>query len=267
MEGSYANYSDSPTNSKAVNETQLEVQSADGANELSEAYTCLHCDDSFSSNNKLHKHLRTSHTNPVDSNVYHATALVPRVMESTISDNTEPGHGFRGWHYAAAQGSLAESGTPEEICLDSGCSSTLIDKAFLQRHLPKETYTRDNCPLTVRGIGDRKHVINQYVHIHVFIRGIFQNQIVLLKFAIEANIFNAKAIARTCQNAAIPLRIRAKPHHTTPRPVYNKQRVVIPPFSQARLPIRVNKQVPEDRDSTFTPEYKHVTLYHIESRR
>lgn len=286
LEGSYANYSDSPTNSKAVNETQLEVQSADGANELSEAYTCLHCDDSFSSNNKLHKHLRTSHTNPLDSNVYHATALVPRVMESTISDNTEPGHGFRGWHYAAAQGSLAESGTPEEICLDSGCSSTLIDKAFLQRHLPKvETYTRDNCPLTVRGIGDRKHVINQYVHIHVFIRGIFQNQIVLLKFPIEANItedlranmligtdvlgphqilldiFNAKAIARTCQNAAIPLRIRAKPHHTTPRPVYNKQRVVIPPFSQARLPIRVNKQVPEDRDSTFTPEYKHVTLY------
>ena len=213
-------------------------------------------------------------------------ALVPRVMESTISDNTEPGHGFRGWHYAAAQGSLAESGTPEEICLDSGCSSTLIDKAFLQRHLPKvETYTRDNCPLTVRGIGDRKHVIDQYVHIHVFIRGIFQNQIVLLKFPIEANItedlranmligtdvlgphqilldiFNAKAIARTCQNATIPLRIRAKPHHTTPRPVYNKQRVIIPPFSQARLPIKVNKQVPEDRDSTFTPDYKHITLY------
>jgi hypothetical protein len=245
LEESYANFNDNPTNSKAVNEAQ--VQSADDANDLSEAYTCLHCDDSFSSNNKLHKHLRTSHTKPVDSNVYHTTALVPRVMESTISDNTEPGHGFRGWHYAAAQGSLAESGTPEEICLDSGCSSTLIDKAFLQRHLPKvETYTRDNCPLTVRGIGDRKHVIDQYVHIHVFIRGIFQNQIVLLKFPIEANItedlranmligtdvlgphqilldiFNAKAIARTCQNATIPLRIRAKPHHTTPRPVYNK---------------------------------------------
>ena len=66
---------------------------------------------------------------------------------------------------------------------------------------------------------------------------------------------------RTRQNATIPLRVRAKAHHTTPQAVYNKQRVVILPFSHARLPVKVNRQIPGDRDSLFTPEYKQITLY------
>jgi hypothetical protein len=93
FEESYANYSDSPTNNNAVNETQVRL--ADDANDLSEAYTCIHGDNS-SSNNKLHKHLRTGHTNSMDSNAYHATALVPKVMESSIYNNIEPSHSFPG---------------------------------------------------------------------------------------------------------------------------------------------------------------------------
>lgn len=93
FEESYANYSDSPTNNNAVNETQ--VQLADDANDLSEAYTRIHGDNS-SSNNKLHKHLRTGDTNSMDSNAYHATALVPKVMESSIYNNIEPSRSFPG---------------------------------------------------------------------------------------------------------------------------------------------------------------------------
>ena len=44
-----------PANNNIVDET--EIQPTDDANNLSAAYTCFHCEDTFPSNNRLHKHI------------------------------------------------------------------------------------------------------------------------------------------------------------------------------------------------------------------
>lgn len=41
-------------------------------------------------------------------------------------------HNFRGWHYAEAQFELSDKAELERVCIDTGCTITLIDREFLK---------------------------------------------------------------------------------------------------------------------------------------
>ena len=55
--------------------------------------------------------------------------------------------------------------------------------------------------------------------------------------------------------------VKIKQHHVLPRPVYTNEHTVIPSGSHAKLPIHVNKSLPQDRNFVFEPRYPHLTMF------
>lgn len=64
------------------------------------------------------------------------------------------------------------------------------------------------------------------------------------------------AIIGACQIAEVPLQIQSKPHHRELQPVYAASAVIIPPHSNANIPLRLRRslaQLPLDRDHILEP--------------
>ena len=69
-----------------------------------------------------------------------STASNPVIVESTASTG-ELGNGFafRSWTYAMVAVKLSLEAALEEVCADTGCGVTLIDRAWLSTILPNAT--------------------------------------------------------------------------------------------------------------------------------
>lgn len=96
---------------------------------------------SFTSNNKLHNHLRSncnaqnnfrkdpSIRNTVNCDEIDLEILTPK-PSSTVLMN---GLGFRRWHYTTITFRSSPKGSDLSGCPDSGCTMTLIDSSFLYK--------------------------------------------------------------------------------------------------------------------------------------
>jgi len=86
------------------------------------------------------------------------TSSTFRIVQLT-SPSTEmnTGYAFRNFHYAMALAKLAVYCIIDYICLDTGCSVSLIDRQFLLRNLPKVQIHKMATLINVRGIGANKH--------------------------------------------------------------------------------------------------------------
>ena len=133
-------------------------------NSTASAYTCNICHSDFGSNNKLHTHIRAhSEDDSVQAEAYIATPTDLPLIESTASPTHTPGYAFRSWQYAAAQ-TLTAHGISEAICLDTGCTMTLIDKEFLLGQDPDVDIHKRPTEITVRSSGYRVSVsVSEYV--------------------------------------------------------------------------------------------------------
>ena len=155
-------------------------------NSTASAYTCNICHSDFGSNNKLHTHIRAhSEDDSVQTEAYIATPM------------NLPSH-----TYAAAQTSLTVHGITETICLDTGCTMTLIDKEFLLRPDPDVDIHKRPTEITVRSFGYRVSVsVSEYVTVALHL---------------------------------IAKKVKIKQHHVLPHPVYTNGHTVIPPSSQTK---------------------------------
>ncbi len=64
----------------------------------------------------------------------------------------------------------------EEICVDTGCTMSLVDRSFLRRNAPDAEIQSLPCPLKVRGIGDNVHSSSDYVLLNLYIPGNVQGE-------------------------------------------------------------------------------------------
>jgi len=98
------------------------------------------------------------------------TSSTFRIVQST-SPSTEmnTGYTFRNFHYAMALAKLAVHCIIDYICLNTGCSVSLIDRQFLLRNLPKVQIHKMATPINVRGIGANKHQTNEYVILPIYL--------------------------------------------------------------------------------------------------
>jgi hypothetical protein len=242
-----------------------------------EGVSCLHCHQDFPSNNKLHEHLPGC-AGPTEPTAFHI-GICDEVIESTrTEESSRPGYRFRPWRYASAQVFLVHNKeNPLTVCLDTGCSMTIMDDSFAQ----ELGLTRHNTePIPVNGIA-AVLVSTEYVIFDVFFPGINPRKIempqVTGKITIEAHIVSKlksklligidvlapeaitmdfmrkTATIASCGSMEFPITLRAKPHHRTPRSVCAAERTVIPPNSQAQIPISVKGSLEEDRDYIFEP--------------
>ena len=212
---------------------------------MASAYSCSICHSDFSSNNKLHTHIRDhSEDDSVQAEVYVANPTNLTLIESTAKPTHTPGYAFRSWQYAAAQTSLTSLGKTETICLDTGCTMTLIDKEFLLRQDPNIDIHKRQTETTVRGFGSSRYQVSEYVTVPLYFIAKKNDITVMLKIPVEAHVVsplrtnmlvgtdslgthgiaidisNKIATVSSCENAYIPLQVKIKPHHTLPRPVY-----------------------------------------------
>ena len=58
-----------------------------------------------------------------------------------------------------------------EVCLDTGCSVTLIDRAYLKQALPDANLMKMSAPMPVRGVGNKIIKTDEYVQIEIFVPG------------------------------------------------------------------------------------------------
>jgi hypothetical protein len=164
-------------------------------NSTASEYTSSICHSDFGSNDKLHIHIRAhSEDDSVQTEAYIATPTKLPLIESTANHTHT---------YAAAQTSLTVHGIIETICLDTGCTITLIDKEFLLCQDPDVDIYKRQTEITVRGFGSSRYRVSEYVTVALHL---------------------------------IAKKVKIKQHHVLPRPVYTNGHTVIPPSSQTKLP-------------------------------
>lgn len=116
--------------------------------------TCNGCGATFLSRNRLHTHLlecpRTQEPIPVTPTTNDPTAVC--IIESTHKPTGLVG--IRSWRCATAKIGINSILEYYEICLDTGCSSTIGNTEFIEA-LPSVTITELTDGITVSGIGSR----------------------------------------------------------------------------------------------------------------
>lgn len=151
-------------------------------------FPCLVCNVSFPSKNLLHRHLRSClppvPVNQLDqvlgyntkaTDVFLSNAELVQQTLCVIPSQATPssilGLGFRSWHYATVYASLQLHAKSDAWCIDSGCTMSLIDRDYLKLHLPNYPISQSSQPITIRGIGDRRHLCFKYVALQIYIMG------------------------------------------------------------------------------------------------
>lgn len=135
------------------------------------AIACQICGEPFLSKTKLHNHLKVS---PCLKSQYStktergseppaSTIAIGNVIRSDAKQPTRNGYGFRGWHYVTVQASLKTDGQLHAICLDTGCTMSLIDRSFLNNELPDAKVQRMTSLIAVRGLGSTSHNTAKFV--------------------------------------------------------------------------------------------------------
>lgn len=264
-------------------------------------YQCRRCHAIFLSKNELHRHLgnpgrgRQAQTSsclgyPIkDPAIYPASAETSteapsqpssKIIKSSANSALEvgTGHAFRQYHYAMAAIQLDLEKDPENGCLDTGCSVTLMDRVFLAKTRPGLTIQTMASPITVRGLGSNKHQTSEYVvtslylpsedgtamlaprEIHI-VDDLKANVLIGMDIMVPEKIdilaSQSKAMVGSC-NMSVPIEVRTRGRPVS-HPVHAKKAMIIPPHSQAQLAVH-HASLP-DRDYFFEPEQLDLTLF------
>ena len=268
--------------------------------------TCRNCKTTFESRNRLHVHLREIKCLPrkpavnpkckqpetaVKQNppsAYSAEAPDPpipvAIFTETPKGNIGTGYSFRNWHYVTAKVKLSATATPEPICLDTGCSVTLIDKDFLLSQSPDIEIRTMSSPITVRGIGSSKHLTAEYVVTPILFTGERDGKPMEARFMREAHIVQGlkakmllgidvmgpekfemslatKKLHIGSYNVDVQISLKPRGRHVQ-QVVSAISSTVIPPQSQATIQVH-HAMLSFGRDFLFEPDDREygLTLY------
>lgn len=248
---------------------------------------CRLCKEIFSSNNLLHKHIREckkATAEVVQQPSQPSTGIRPGVevfsvqlIESTAKDKPTPGHAFRGYRFATVKVSLTYQGRLYEFCFDTGCTMSLIDRAFLSQLMVEGgiqvEIRRMPSPIKVRGLGTKEHDACEYAIVPMYIPS-NDNKVALIRREIHiVDDLSAKALIGidimkpegiildtnkdlvtigSCESLQVPLSMVAKGSRTD-AVVLSKAQYAVPAHTFMTVPIK-NVTLPKDRDLIFEPE-------------
>ena len=258
---------------------------------------CRICKVEFSSGNKLHKHTKQSGcTAPPEQPVFTRTQkepsdqpdeptafhALPAIIKSTAAPEAEPGFGFRNWRYMEVNIMLQPKGSVEQVCLDTGCTMSLVDREFLNKLLPNIVIQKLSTSITVRGIGSATHPCDEFVSLDIYMPGMIKGKphlahikrdfhiVVHLKAKmllgmdlirpemIDTNIKRRVTTIGSCQGLEVPLYIKPRQGSKIKRVVRAKAKIVIQPHIVRNVDVKV-ANLPRERDLTFTPDQGNAT--------
>ena len=169
----------------------------------------------------------------------------------------------------------------ENGCLDTGCSVTLMDRAFLTRTHPGLEIRTMASPITVRGLGSNTHQTSEYVvtplcfpgkevtaitasrEIHIvddLKANILVGMDIMVPEQIDILASQSKASIGSC-GTTVSIEMRARSGRAVSHPVHVKKSLVVPPHSQVQIPIHHHNGSLPDRNFFFEPDELNLTLY------
>ena len=200
----------------------------------------------------------------------------PRIIKSQAS-GAELGNGFafRNWTYAMIAAKLDPEKDEEEVCADTGCGVSLIDREWLGEQCPNGSISKMASPLRVRGVGSSHHETAEFVTQHIYLPAIDEKRNPILAClyrelhivdnlrakmligndiigpeGIVIDVANKQARIGSCNATAT---ITAKPRGEYVRKkVLAKEPTIVPPRSEMILPTKPI-DLPSDRDFLFEP--------------
>lgn len=175
---------------------------------------------------------------------------------------------------------LRDNGAISQVCLDSRCTMTLIDRQFLKDNLPDLPIQKVEAPITVRGIGSMTHKAADYVKLDIYIPGRLNGKPVLAHLKREAYVVNelqAKMLLGvnvlgpeemrmdfkthtvsigSCIGTAVEMNVTPRSGKRTRRVVRTITMVQVPAHTLRRVPIKIQGDSPlsQDRNLLFDSE-------------
>ena len=272
-EGSQLTSNETPTNQNETMDTFFDISRP--------TVECRRCKQPFDSKNRLHNHLRAGCKSSRENRTpkHEAVAILAstpedsrsEIVESDATDDRISGYRFREWQYVTAMVRLHAKGTSEPICLDTGCTMSIIDREFLLQQVPEVIIQRMASPIMVRDVGQGTYSCNEFARLDIYLQ---ENPIALIhrdvhivdkmkaKMLIGIDIIGSErivldipqqiAIVGSCKCAKIPITVVPRAAQRVTRPIKALKNVTIPPHSHLSIPIQ-QQDLPEDRDLLFEP--------------
>ena len=209
------------------------------------------------------------------------------VILSTSTDKYREGYAFQGYRYVTCKARLGRlDGEEAEIAVDTGCTMSIADRAFIEKHCPDAEVKTVPTTVRVRGIGKDKQAASQYVNITIYLPGnggIARLQrevhiIDMLKAGLllgldilkpEGIIVDPSREAMTiqsCNSLIVPIQVHSRDSEHVRRNVFPLLRTIVPAHTEAKVQVSGHKgkefSLPEDRDFLFEPSTKQrVSVY------
>ena len=236
---------------------------------------CRKCQRSFESKNKLHKHLQVGYKFNKGSKT-----IKPRndqaiskdeIVESDATEDMTGGYGFRGWQYVTAMVRLRPNAATESVCIDIGCTMSIIDREFLRQQAPEVTIQQMGSPITVRGVAQGTHSCKEHVQLDIYLqetptalihRDVHVVDGMKAKLLIGMDIIGSERIVidtpqqiatiGSCKNAKVPISVTPRSNQWVARPIKANGETTISPRAHMVIPIQ-GTDLPDDRDLLFEP--------------
>ena len=95
------------------------------------------------------------------------------VASTAPRTNDSPGYEFHSWQYTIAniQFNKDQQAQVHNICLNTGCTMTLINRDFLKGVAPDAIMKKMASPVFARGVGPGKHSLIDYATINLYFPG------------------------------------------------------------------------------------------------
>ena len=197
-----------------------------------------------------------------------------KLINSTAPQSQNPITAFRSWHFATIQLGFAIGGLQYSICVDSGCTMTIIDADFLHEVAPTLPVIEIESPIRVRGIGASTHISSKYVQLPMYvvdkdrsIVGCFHRPVHIVndmraKLLIGMDVIGpegwmldfrqSKVTFPNLDNISVKMAITSKDNENVRRFIRASRKQIIPPKTVSKVYIRKPRNLP-DRDYLFEP--------------
>jgi hypothetical protein len=272
------------------NEDEYHIDTEVVNQKKSKTHQCRKCKTKLISNNKLHRHLRecrkTSKKQFFTIETFHLIeSTVSRIITSIAKSDLFKDLAFRTWHFVIFLARIFRDESLNELCANTRCIMSLIDKAYLTKILFESKIHRIEGSVIVRDIDIATHNCSEYVHLKLFIsefkkttRLIRQAHVVnnlRAKFLMKMNILESekivlnlsrrKMILTLCENVEINIRITsiAVNIKSVNRVILTKQLVSVSTKFIVSVSIRM-KRILSDRDFLFQSIHRELSLEFID---
>ena len=246
---------------------------------------CRNCGIDFLSKNALHRHLKAKECKSTTGTSTKSAAEPkceenkdPVVIKSRSTDKPIAGYAFRGYRYVVAEAKFSANGSLADICFDTGCVMSLVDRQFLREQVPDVEIRKMPTPMTVRGIGSKRHEASEFVSLEMYLPGngrrvaLIEREFHIVdeltaKALVGVDILKPENIAinlscdsmtiGACDDIVVPITVHTRsPGPRTNATVFAQKQMTVQPRSNVAIPItgpRRMLELPRDRDLFFEP--------------